>query len=106
VWLLSVQDTVALEILPSSGRLAVEVDGEVARATSSRAITSSCGPAQVPRVSCALQDHLLPTRPPQAALTDSAEIPLTIPRVTVYDDLDAFEHLDTSALPHVNSESW
>jgi NAD+ kinase len=27
---LSVQDTVALDILPSSGRLAVEVDGEVA----------------------------------------------------------------------------
>src|SRR5207302_3347981 len=31
--------------------------------------------------------------------TAGVAVSLTIPRVTAYDDLDAFEHLDTSTLP-------
>ena len=44
---LSVHDTVTLDILPTSGRLAVEVDGEVAGYVD-RGTASSCGAGRTP----------------------------------------------------------
>jgi NAD+ kinase len=77
---LSVADTVTLELLPSSGRLAIEVDGQVscyADAGQSISLRSRPGGASVVRLG---QTTFYQRARRKLRITDSAEIPVPVPR--------------------------
>jgi NAD+ kinase len=72
---LSVHDTVMLEILPSSGRLAVEVDGEVAAYVEPGDRIELCGRPSAARVVRLGMTTFYQRARRKLRLTDSAEIP-------------------------------
>jgi NAD+ kinase len=76
---LSVTDTVTLELLPSSGRLAVEVDGQVscyADAGQGIDLRARLGGAHVVRLG---QTTFYQRARRKLRITDSAEIPAPLP---------------------------
>jgi NAD+ kinase len=75
---LSVHDTVTLDILPSSGRLAVEVDGEVAGYVSPGDRIELLGRPSAARVVRLGMTTFYQRARRKLRLTDSAEIP-TVP---------------------------
>jgi NAD+ kinase len=86
-FVVSVDDTVALDLLPASGRLAIEVDGQVARYAGPGdriEIGSRPGAARVIRLG---RTTFYERARRKLRLTDSAEIPVT------YSDSDGAAHL-------------